>query len=400
MTSPMIEPQPRITLFEGGFRPFFMLTALYGVLSVAYWIFAYAGAIPVPETFTPAVWHGHEMVYGFALAAACGFLMTVIPAWTGTPPLSAAALGGAVAMWVAGRAAFWFGDWLNAEAIALMDLALPAALVAFATQRLCQARQMRNAPFVLATGLLLVGNGLVHAENLGWTDDTALAGVHLGMHVFALLIVLIGGRIIPMFTGNMFRMAGKPWQPTKHPVIEGLCIAGVVAVAGLDLAGVEGTVSAAAAAVAAAALFVRMAKWHSHRTLGNPMLWVLHLGHLWLPVGYAIKVAVDLEIGDFMPDAYIHALSTGAMGTAILAVMTRVSLAHSGRPLEPAKTIVVAYWLILAAALARVFGPIAHFDAYHHWVTASGVLWAGAFALFAVVYSPILLGSRDDAPKF
>jgi uncharacterized protein involved in response to NO len=139
-----------------------------------------------------------------------------------------------------------------------------------------------------------------------------------------------------------------------------------------------------------------MVGWRSDRTLGLPLLWVLHLGHAWLPIGFALAAAADLGVAGVTPDAAIHALTAGAIGTTILAVMTRAALGHTGRPLVPAPAIVFAYYLLAGAALARVFGPLAAPDHYVEWIAASGLVWAAAFAVFAAVYMPILTRPRAD----
>ena len=385
-----------LPLLAGGFRPFFLLAGAYGVLSIAYWVLAYRGTIPTIDAYGPIVWHGHEMLFGFALAAASGFLLTVIPAWTGTPPVAGARLAALVGLWVLGRAAFWFAGVLPPIIIAAVDVAFPAVLAACAAIRLVRARQRRNAAFPILLAVLTVADACVHAEALGWTTDTATLGLHLALHVFVLMIVVIGGRIIPMFTANVLAARGETARPVKTGPLEIMCVIGVITVAIVDLTGLNGTMAGWASALTAAALALRAAGWRGDRALNLPFLWILHLGHAWLPIAYALKAASELGIDAVTPDAFVHAITAGAMSTAILGVMTRASLGHTGRPLKPGKAVDAGYFLIAFAATIRVFGPMIAPSYAIEAIVLSGIVWTVPFAVFTIVYAPILAAPRAD----
>jgi uncharacterized protein involved in response to NO len=150
-----------------------------------------------------------------------------------------------------------------------------------------------------------------------------------------------------------------------------------------------------AALLTAALLALRMARWQGHRTLRQPIIWVLHIAYAWLPIGLALK-AVWLFGAPIPETSWLHALTTGAFSTMILAVMSRVALGHTGRELVAPGLIVAAYYLITIAALLRVFGPILYAQSWRLWMITSGLIWSLAFILFVVVYAPILCSRRAD----
>ncbi len=379
-----------------GMRPFFLLAGLYGAVSVAAWLGALAGLDGLPEALPPVLWHGHEMVFGFAVAAVCGFLLTAVPAWTGAAPVTGAPLAALVALWLAGRAAMWAADVLPPALVAVADLALLVVFGVVIGRVILASGQRRNFAFTVFLVLLVAANLLFHLELMG-AAGTGMFGLHLAGYVLALMVAVIGGRIVPNFTANAFRMAGVGIEVRTSATVDRLALAAIAATAIADLAG-GGILSGLLAAAAAVLLVLRMARWHTAKTLGQPILWVLHLGHGWLAAAFACKAAADLA-GLLPASAAFHALTVGAVGTMVLGVMTRAALGHTGRPLVVAGPIVVAYLLVTVSALLRVLGPAALPGDIMTWSVASGVAWIAAFGTFTVVYWPVLTRRRvDGAP--
>jgi uncharacterized protein involved in response to NO len=149
------------------------------------------------------------------------------------------------------------------------------------------------------------------------------------------------------------------------------------------------------AAIAALCQFARFLRWGTRHTLRQPIVWVLHLAYAWLPVGLALK-AVALLAGAAFAAFWLHALTVGALSTMILAVMTRASLGHTGRPLIVDPLITLAYLLLTAAALVRVFGLSALRLSYLVVISWSALFWTTAFALFVIIYAPIFWKPRVD----
>ena len=365
---------------SGGFRPFFLGAALWAAIAMPVWLTAYVHGYAIGGALPAMLWHAHEMVYGFAVATLAGFLLTAIPNWTGRLPVRGAALGVLAALWLAGRVAMFFPPVVAA----LVDPAFLAALMAVVARELVAGRNFRNLPLLGALGVLLAGNVLMHLHALGVTYTAAL-GARVGVATLAAMIALIGGRIVPSFTRNWLAKA-RPGARMPAPTsrLDMACL--VVAVAGL-----AAWVAAPAAApsrlmlvAAAAAVALRLSRWRSLATLGEPLLWILHAGYAWLAAGLALAA---------IPGApAVHALTVGAVGTMTLAVMTRASLGHAGQPLAAGPGTTAIYVLILAAAVLRVAAP--YVPAPVSVASLAGVAWTAAFGLFAFLYGPLLLGMK------
>src|SRR5919201_906358 len=182
-------------LVSAGFRPFFLVAALWAALAVPVWLAAYVHGYELPGALPAMLWHAHEMIYGYALATVTGFLLTAIPNWTSRLPISGAPLAALVTLWLAGRVAMF----TSAPAAATLDLAFTVVLIAVVARELIAARQPRNLPVLVALALLLAGNTLVHLHALD-IAYTAPLGNRIGVATLAALISLIGGRIVPSFT--------------------------------------------------------------------------------------------------------------------------------------------------------------------------------------------------------
>jgi uncharacterized protein involved in response to NO len=391
----IIPPGPaRFALFDYGFRPFFLLCGGYALLIVPLWLFRFAHA-SVPFGSLPGVfWHSHEMLFGFVMAAIAGFLLTAVPSWTGSRGFAGRPLLLAVALWAAGRVAMaTVGSapfWLTAVA----ELALVPALLVMLAPPILRARN-RNLPILaVLTTLWLIDSVFIRALYRG--DMPLAAGaMRMAVDLVLLLVTVIGGRIVPAFTSNALRQAGSEAKPVTRNWLEAVAIGSVVAIAICDLFAPDSPLAGALAAIAAAAHAMRLAGWKSFRLGREPILWILHVAYAWVPLALALKAAWLL--GDLgFAAKWQHALTAGAFATMILAVMTRASLGHTGRPLVVSRAITVAYLLLTGGALLRVFGG-ALFPAGYLWtLTLSGLAWTAAFLIFVWVYGPLLMSPRVD----
>ncbi len=389
-----VSTERAFALFDYGFRPFFLLAGLQAIAAVAIWLLAlstggWAEADPQPQH-----WHAHEMLFGFVAAAIAGFLLTAVPNWTGRSGYSGAPLIALVALWLAGRLVMALAGGLPAPLTAVVDLAFFPALAAVVAPSVIKARRLHNLPFLLFLALLFTANLLFHLEWLGWTTASLQAGVLLAADIVALMIVVVGGRIVPAFTLNGLRRTRRPVTIPALPWLDRAAIGSAALVLLVDLAAPETAIAGAAALAAARLNGARLARWRGHRTMGEPILWVLHLGYAWIVIGFALKAAWLLTGAEFAA-LWVHALTVGGFATMILAVMTRASLGHTGRPLVAPKPVVLSYLLITLAAALRVFGPSLGFDRLTS-VSAAGACWLGAFLLFVAVYAPILARPRPD----
>jgi len=384
----------RCALFDYGFRPFFLLCGCYALAIIPIWLYRFAHAATPFGTLPAMYWHSHEMLYGFVMAAVAGFLLTAVPSWTGARGFAGRPLMIVVGLWVLGRLAMSTVGavpfWLTATAELSL---LPALLMLLAPPIFRSAN--RNAPLLAVVSVLwLIDIAFVVALQRG---DGALAGsaMRLAIDLVLILVTVIGGRIVPAFTANALRQRGETVSTVTNRPLEFVVIGLMVAIAITDVFAPDSRVSGALAALAALAHVIRLGGWRSFRTRGEPILWVLHVGYAWLPVGLALKASALLGGADWAMK-WQHALTAGTFATMILAVMTRASLGHTGRPLAVSRAITVAYLSITLGTLLRVFGVAVFPERYLLTVTLSGLAWVLCFGIFVVVYAPILWSPRAD----
>jgi uncharacterized protein involved in response to NO len=380
-------------LFEYGYRPFFLLAALHGVVLVPIWVAAVFGWLALPVEMEVS-WHAHEMVYGFAAAGLAGFMLTAVPNWTGAPPLRGAPLAGLALLWLVGRLAMTLPAVFPPQVGAGIDLAFIPALVLGIIGPLVAARKAHNLMLLIPLAVFWIGDWMMQAQFTGIGEGTAGTGSRIGIDVMLLMITVIGGRIIPTFTTNALHASGSSVGAISVPLVDRSAIAAMALLIIVEAVTEMSVMTGVVALVAAVLNAIRLAGWRGERTLRSPILWILHLGYLWLIVGLALKAAAALS--DMVPDsAALHALTVGAIGTMLLAVMSRAALGHTGRPLNAHALTVGAYVLISVAAVLRVAAALIP-TAYMDLLIASGITWAVGFALFLCVYAPILVMPRPD----
>ncbi|MDX1432874.1 MAG: NnrS family protein [Gammaproteobacteria bacterium] len=383
-------PRPGFALLAYGFRPFFLLAGLHAALAMPLWM-AFLHGVDLPGApLAPLAWHGHEMIYGFVMAAVAGFLLTAVPSWTGRRGFAGMPLLALVLVWLAGRVAVTVPLGLPASVVAAVDLAFPVALVLAILPSLVRSGNRRNLVLVGLLALLFIANLHFYLAGAASTEPLRLA-----VNALLLLVAMIGGRIVPAFTSARLKQRGFDVRLPGRTLIDRAALGAVVAVLVVDLVQPGGMPAGIVAALAAVLLALRLARWHGHRSFGEPILWVLHVAYAWLAVGLTLKSAWLLG-GFVFASGWLHALSAGAFATMILAVMSRAALGHTGRALVAPASVAVAYALLTGAALARVFGPTAFPGAWTTWLGVAATLWTVAFVLYVIAYAPILCAPRVD----
>ena len=376
-----------------GFRPFFLAAGVWAALALALWLAAFEGAPVLASAFDPTTWHGHEMVFGFVGAAITGFLLTAIPNWTGRMPLQGLPLLALICLWLAGRIAVATSAAIGAWPAAFVDLGFYTALLAVVVREVIAGKNWRNLPMAVAVATFLAAHALMHAEAIGLAS-TARIGWRLGIAVAIMLVVLIGGRIIPSFTRNWLAKHGATVLPAPFRGIDRAAMIATLLALAAWTAAPETLPTAALAAIAAIINLVRLARWQGHATWAEPLVFILHIGYAWVWIGFALMAASGASAA-VPPIAAVHAFGAGAMATMIMAVMTRATRGHTGRALHADAATVVLYVLVSLAAVLRVAGSLSP-SFYHPLVMGAGVAWIAAFAGFVIVYGPMLLRARPD----
>ncbi|MGQ4880637.1 NnrS family protein [Billgrantia sp. LNSP4103-1] len=394
-TSPAVDRQPRLPLARLAFRPFFLLASLFSVLAMVVWFAFWHGDILLRPHGGLMWWHQHEMIFGFGAAVVVGFLLTAVQNWTGRKSLSGTPLLGLVALWLAARVLLAYPFGLPTWWLATLDLAFLPLAALIMGRLVIAARLWRNLMFVPVLLLLAAANLAMHFGVALGRVELIREGAYLGVLLIAVLMVLLGGRVIPFFTSRKLGRA----QPAPVPLLEKVTLGSVLAVVLMQLAvllglAVPAALHAAVMLVAAVASFVRLLRWEGYRTLHEPLLWGLHLSYAFVPVGLAMWALALL--GAFRVELAVHALAIGGIGSMMLAMMARVSLGHTGRQIRTLPGIGVALALMFGAAVLR--SPVlAAFPQITHWIYNLSILfWCIAYLIFLFHYTLPLLSARVD----
>ena len=374
------------SLWNLGFRPFYLLAGIFSAISVLLWMAQYSGWLPFAY-LQGALWHGHEMLFGFTMAVVAGFLLTAVRAWTGQPTPVGVPLMALAALWVAGRVLVLTPLGLPA---AIVNAAFPVALAVAIAVPLLRAGNVRNYFFV---GLLVLMGALIAALHLGLQGVFELPprlGLLLGLDVMLFIMVVMGGRVIPMFTNNGVPGAGA----VRHALLEKLALGSVLLLFITDLLQMPAPVMAVIALGAAFAHGMRLYCWRPWCTLAVPLVWILHAAYAWI-VAYLVLRGLS-GLGWLAESYAIHALTTGAIGGLTLGMMTRTARGHTARPLVADGFELTCFLLIQTAAVVRVFSGMVASALHLPGIQLSGVLWATAFGIYAVRYWPVLSRPRLD----
>jgi uncharacterized protein involved in response to NO len=382
---PRVEPRG-FALFALGFRPFYFLASVFAALSIPLWAIQFAGILPHPYLAGP-VWHAHEMLFGFTLAVMVGFLFTAGRNWSNQPTPTGWKLAALAGLWIAARVLI-LTPFAAAAAIANILFPLLAA-IALAIP-LYKGKSKRNYFFVGLLLLMAAAAAAIHLSQLGYIHAPAWLGLRVALDVILVVIVVMAGRVVPMFTNN-----GVPGAAaTRNARVDQVALGMVLVLLSLDILGLVRWPVTAVAAVAGVAHAWRWWLWQPWKTLRVPLVWVLHLAYAWIPVHLLLRALA--ELGWVNPSLAIHALTVGAAGGLIIGMMTRTAKGHTGRPLLADRHETTCYVLVALSAAVRVLVPLAVPAQAIHAVLGSAVLWSAGFGLHAVRYWPILSRPRID----
>ena len=304
-------------LLRLGFRPFYLGTALLACLSVPLWIAIFLGRIQMQLEMPPLLWHGHEMLFGFAAGVVVGFLLTAVKAWTGLETARGPLLGSLILLWLAARVAALVAPY---PVFAALDMALLPAAAAILLRVLLKAGNKRNIPLISLLVLMAAANLVFHLSVLGAIAVPAVAALHAELALIIMVVCVMTGRVVPMFTKNV-----TPGLVINVPRKFELTLLAVTAIAlALWVLPTPAPLVLVASLAAAVLHAARLWMWHPRVTLKRPILWILHASYAWLPVGFALLALAQL--GWANPSLAVHALAVGVIGGLIIGMVTRTRL--------------------------------------------------------------------------
>jgi len=373
--------------FEMAFRPFFLLAPLAALGLLGLWISYYAGWLLTSNYWHGQTGHSHEMIYGYAAAIVAGFLLTAARTWTGLNTIKGKPLMVLVLVWLLGRILPWLD--IDKNIIAVVDLAfLPIVIVALAIP-IIKIGQKRNFIFLPILMLLWIGNLMMHLQQLNITQSGAHAGIYLGLDLIILLIITLGGRVIPMFTGN-----GIGEHIERTPKWDVLAIlTGILYVIAHQI-NFQGQLLIAASLLAFVVHSIRVWHWYHPKIWRKPLVWILHLSYYWIVLGFLLMSGAAM--GYWSLFLALHGFTVGGISGMILGMISRVSLGHTGRALEPPKLVVLGFMLLTVAAIVRVLIPLFLPNLYSASVIVSGACWVVALLVYVISYFKILVLPRID----
>ncbi|OUL80662.1 NnrS family protein [Paraburkholderia hospita] len=372
-----------------GFRPFYLGGAVFGVVAITLWLFAVHG-YPVAGrslAVNGMLWHVHEMIFGFVAAIVVGFLLTAVRAWTALDTPQGASLACLWLLWAVGRVLVWSGPQ---PAAAIVDSAFLPVVAIVLLRVLIAARNRHNIFLPVALGVFGLLNAFFHWWAWEGRADLALRVAYVAIGLVVMFVTVIAGRVVPMFAMN----AIPGFSVNRWRGIETLAAPAVILTFLADAANVAPSLIMACAGVTAAIHGIRLAGWRSWRVGRRPLLWILHVAYAWIPIGFVL-LALSTA-GGVSHSSAIHALTVGAVGCAIIGMITRTALGHTGHALVAGRTELVCYWLMIAAGLVRVMGPQIAGGTPGPWIDVAGAFWSAAFIAYLIKYMPYLTASRID----
>ncbi len=383
--------------WRAGFRPFFLSGAFYALLVLCLWILTLTGYLEYDSYIAPSLVHGHEMLFGFGVAAIAGFILTAMPNWTNTSPLSGLPLASLYSLWFLGRLSLWVGTSIPFAILAAIDLLFLPVLAIVTARVLYKAGNKKNLMLPGVFLILALCNLFFYLSEMAVVEISSRTILEASISILLLLITIIGGRIVPAFTRNALQQRGVIVDVSAPTKVSMICILGtaLMVLGDLFVSSDWPEFFAIYCLVLALAHLIRLYFWKGWLTHRDPLLWSMHLGYLWIPVGLALKSYGLYEYGYFWEGA-LHALTTGAIASTVLVVMIRAGLGHSGSPLVSNTLLTSALVSVTFAAIFRVAQSVYEGPLSVPILHLSGLLWTIAFGFYVIHFLPIMLKPRAD----
>ena len=383
------------TMFRQGFRPFFLAAGVWACVSLGLWVLWVTGYVDIAAA-DPLHWHAHEMLFGYTGAAITGFILTAIPNWTRRLPVRGVPLALLLMVWIAGRTAGLMQDQLGAVAVMVVDASFPIAVFGIVLREIVAGKNWRNLPVAVVLGLFATASVVDHLSAMDVVADDRL-GQRMGLAVIMMLIGLIGGRVVPSFTGNWLAKQGATDLPVPFSGYDKFSLV-ILATALVSWCVVpDHLVSGWTLVIAGVCHGFRLLRWRGYATCTEILVVILHVGYGWIALGLLL-MGLEIVWPDGLPLSGLHAITAGGIATMTLAMMTRASLGHSGQELTAGPGTTTIYGLVTVGAVLRVLVPAFSSEAFQSILGVSAIFWGAGFALFVIIYAPLLagMGNQED----
>lgn len=401
-------PHPILNL---GFRVFFSGAALFSVIVMVLWSFIYTGHTSIDaQLVNPLYWHGHEMIYGYALAIVAGFLLTAVKTWTGVMMPHGYKLLGIFMCWLLARMgwlAFGLGwdfgvgqsAWLIYGA-AIFDMLFIGITSWVIFQAVLQVKQYKQMGILSKLALLTLGNALCYWGVFSNDMNLTRIGIYLGFYIIIGLVLTIGRRVVPFFIERGLSHGADPKtaeaiKVRNSKVQDVASLAFFLAFFIVDLFYPNKYLLTITALGVAVVNIVRLAGWYHRGIWQRPLLWSLFIAFLGMCLSFLLY-ALQPWFG-FAHSIAMHALAISGVGMMTVSMMARVSLGHTGRSIhEPPKTVNIMFILMVLVFVSRVLLPMVDMSHYLWWIMIAQGAWIACFVLFCISYLPMLSRDRPD----
>jgi len=378
------------------FRSYFLLAVISSMSALGIWVGYLNGLFSFSQSaISPLAWHIHEMIFGFGATVAVGFILTAAQTWTGQPGIKGLPVLAFIALWLLVRVALL----VNLPSTVIVAMILQSAwwlgsIIVF-TRLVLKSSNRRNYLFIPLLSVLMLLNIALLVLDFNGYHELSRHIARTCVLMFCLLMGILGGRVIPFFT-----VSGAKLEPIKAPswltpLLTTVSILGVLAF--FSSAFITLAFSPSILMIVSGLLhLIRQGYWRSFATLNIALLWSLHLAYFSLGLGLILLglsyfQAQSIEyfgVAISFSDA-LHLITIAAMALMIFAMMSRVSLGHTGRALTPSKEVPWVFLFIVFCAFSRALLPTLTLQPLLAW-NISALAWLIAGLFFLKVYLPIL----------
>jgi len=393
--SDLKEEQKIAPIWRQAFRPFFLFACLFSILSIGAWALVQAGKLYFMPYGGVTFWHAHEMLFGFVAAIIVGFLLTAVQSWTGLRATHGKPLMVLFALWLLARILMLLDIFTLQWITAVFDMLFILLAAFFMAKLVLKVKQYRNLIFVPILLLLATANLFTHLSVLTGEIHFYTQGIYATVMIITLIMTVVAGRVFPMFTAN-----GTQTKKVDNLVwLEKSVIGSTAIILLIHFFGLQQVLSSKLMVLlfvfCSLAHSIRALRWRPQVTFKTPLVWSLHLAYWFIPISFMLFALHYAEVNISTSNA-LHGLTAGAMSSLILAMIARISLGHSGRPLTPHWVMKYAFGLIVLAGCIRLISPHIQTHFSFNLNIVSAVLWALAFSMYVLVYTPILASPRPD----
>ncbi len=402
-SKPPSSPHPILNL---SFRIFFSAAALFAVITMLLWSFVFTGHTDIDaQALNPLYWHGHEMVYGYALAVIAGFLLTAVKTWTWVMMPHGYKLLAIFCCWLLARlswAGFGLGMTVAGSSISLLyvaavfDLLFIASMAFVICRAVLQVKQYKQMGILAKLALLTVGNGICYWGIINADMNMTKIGIYLGFYLIIGLVLTIGRRVVPFFIERGLSVGTTEGIKLRNSKVQDIAsLLFFLAFFISDLFYPNQYLLTITALGVAVVNIVRLVGWYHRGIWQKPLLWSLYVAFLGMCLSFLLY-ALQPWLG-YTHSIAMHGLAIAGVGMMTVAMMTRVSLGHTGRSIhQPPKTVNIMYGLMVLAFVSRVLLPLADMSHYLLWIMIAQGAWIACFVLFCISYLPMLARPRPD----